>query len=147
MKRTLIAAALALLATPALADDDMERVRPVTDDLTKKECGACHMAFQPAFLPADSWRRMMNDLDNHFGESAWLPEKDARAIEAYLVENAGRPWHGAGAPPLRITELRWWRHEHREEDEISRAAWEKAGSEANCPACHQQADRGYYDDD
>ena len=38
----------------------------------QQECAACHVAFPPGMLPADSWRRLMNDLPRHFGTDASL---------------------------------------------------------------------------
>lgn len=135
-----------LMAFPVLADE-MERVPPITDRLTKEECGACHMAFQPAFLPAASWRRIMADLSNHFGEDASLAPQETQAIEAYLIRHAGYGGRGGTGETLRITDLRWWRHEHLDEGDISRTAWQKAGSQANCAACHAYAEQGLYEDD
>ena len=45
--------------------------------------------------------------------------------------------------PLRITELPKWVSEHRK---ISTADWKsnKIGSQANCTACHADAQRGYF---
>ncbi|CCQ75062.1 diheme cytochrome c [Magnetospira sp. QH-2] len=152
MKRTLIAtfALGVLLASSARADDDF--YGPVTHQATKDECGACHMAFQPGLLPADSWKAVMADLPNHFGEDASLPAETATEIEAYLVANAGtngfwQRFTGGKEVTLRITDLPDWKHEH--EEEVSPSAWTRAdvGSKANCPACHKAAEKGYYDDD
>ena len=51
-----------------------------------------------------------------------------------------------GAAPQRITELPKWVHEH---DEVSAAEWraKDVGSKVNCPACHVDADKGYFEDD
>ncbi len=143
-------AAAAIWAGSALAS---ERYGAITDPLTKKECGDCHMAFQPAFLPARSWEKIMNTLPDHFGEDASLPPEKVEAIRKYLMANAadrrgrGKMLRGVGRneTPLRITELPYWVKEHREE--VSPRAWKKAGSRANCMACHRHADKGYYDDD
>lgn len=63
---------------------------------------------------------------------------------AYARANAGRSL--AGAPPLRITDTPWFRHEH---DEIDAATWKhpNVGGPANCSACHSGAGRGDYDED
>lgn len=130
--------ALMLAAAPALA---FERVRPVTDTATKKECGECHMAFQPALLPAGSWNKIMDGLADHFGEDASLQADLAARIRAYLTANAGR-----GDPALlRITEQRWWVREHR----MPANVWQKddVRSKSNCEACHRDAAKGLYDDD
>ncbi len=130
-----------------------ERYPPVTDELTKKECGDCHMAFQPAFLPARSWEKIMDNLSDHFGEDASLPPEKVAHIKKYLMENAAdtrwrsKMMRGVGKDwtPLRITELPYWKYEH--EKEVPPAAWKdpKVGSKANCKACHRYADRGIYE--
>lgn len=147
----LIALAATAIATPALADSG--RLPPVTHEATRKECSACHMAFQPQMLPARSWEALMRGLDNHFGEDASLPPEVVADITAYLTANAADAggnsrWMrgiGAGDTPLRITETPMWLREHR--GEVSDSALRKAGSKANCTACHRGADQGYYDDD
>jgi hypothetical protein len=140
MRTPLLALAACLLALPAVADEE-ERVPPVTHGPTLKECGECHMAFQPALLPAESWRKIMAGLADHFGEDASLEAEVAAGIEAYLVANAGR---GDGTK-LRISEQRWFRHEHDFPDRV----WQKPEirSKANCEACHRGAARGLYEDD
>jgi hypothetical protein len=45
---------------------------PVADPVVKEECGSCHIAFAPSMLPASSWKRMMDDLKNHFGDDATI---------------------------------------------------------------------------
>lgn len=145
LNKSLIAgAALALLAGAAVARaDEFEQVAPVADPAVKKECGACHMAYQPQFLPAASWQTLMAGLDDHFGENASLDPATAQHIGDYLVAHAGRPVKGE--PPLRISELPWFRHEHGRE--VSPAMLKTAKSWANCTACHKGADRGLYEDD
>ncbi len=142
MKKILLAAvAFSLLPVMASAGDD--NYRPIRDETVKKECGACHLAFQPGLLPASSWKAIMGGLGDHFGEDASLDEETARHITDYLMRNSGRDKRGKA--PLRITELRWFVHEHKKE--VSARAMKKAGTMANCAACHRGADKGYYDDD
>ena len=130
---------------------------PVRDALTIQECGSCHLAFPPAMLPAASWQRMMGDLANHFGDDASVDEATAVGITRYLVANAGDTGGSRHAgkllrgvapseAPLRITELPKWVREH---DEVPRREWasKEVGSKANCPACHVDADKGYFEDD
>lgn len=144
----------ALLLAQALAGDK-HYYPPVQDPLVKEECGSCHLAFSPAMLPASSWRRMMGELKQHFGDDASLDPESAQQITAYLVANAadaGR--HGKtkllrgvklDSAPQRITELTEWVHEHRKVPD-----WEwrhkEVRTKANCLACHIDAEAGYYDD-
>lgn len=128
---------------PAWADND--RVPPVTDALTRAECGTCHMTFQPAFLPARSWQTMMDTLSDHFGEDASLPPDTVAHIRAVLVAGAGRDRRPQDPAPLRITETRWFTHEHT----FAPAVWQKPGvvTRSNCAACHRGAEQGFYEDD
>lgn len=135
--------------------DSDEYFPPVTNALVKQECSACHMAFSAALLPKRSWKKIMSTLDNHFGEDASLEARDAREIRKWLQANAadaGGRRSGIlrnvanNATPMRITELPWWQRQHNKW-EVSARAFKKAGSKANCTACHRGAERGSYEDD
>ena len=134
-------AVLAATAAPVLADE-MERLPPVANEAARKECGSCHMAYQPQLLPADGWRRLFADLGNHFGTDASLSGPVQDEIMSYYLAHAGRL---AGTSP-RITETPWWVRGH---DEVRAAAWAKpeVKFKGNCTACHRQADQGIYEDD
>ncbi|BAI73815.1 diheme cytochrome C (plasmid) [Azospirillum sp. B510] len=133
-------AVLATLSGAALASE-FERVPPVTHAATAKECGECHMVFQPGLLPAASWGRIMDGLRDHFGENAGLPADTASAIRSYLTRNAGR----GDAGLIRITEQRWWLRKH----DFAPSIWsrEAVGAKSDCEACHRTAAQGLYEDD
>jgi len=125
-------------------------------DKFSTECSACHMAYQPFFLPKRSWKAIMGDLSNHFGEDASLDQPSTNAIKKYLYANAadanGRAprWlnqEPKNSVPMRVTQLSWFRNTHG-----SRAvSWAKShasiGSIANCTGCHRGAARGSFEDD
>lgn len=113
----------------------------VQDTMTTQECGACHMAYPATFLSAETWKTMMDDLPNHFGEDASLDEASRQHITGYLTSNASRR---GGANTLRISEQRWFLKEHH--DEVSPWQMQKAKTWANCPACHIEAEAGNFDD-
>ena len=73
----------AALGTPAFA-----ALLVPADGAYVKECGTCHTAFSPELLPAESWRRVMQRLDDHFGEPAKVDAATQRAITDYLVAHA-----------------------------------------------------------
>jgi hypothetical protein len=141
--------ALALTGLPALA----YQTKPVTDPVTKTECGACHMVYPAALLPARSWDALTNDLAHHFGEDATLAPDVTAQIKAYLMANAGDASGKAGglikrlpqdATPLRITELPRFLGIH---GRYSPRTLKKIGAAGNCTACHQgAADGQFYDD-
>ena len=139
--------AFALLLMPAMItiahaedDYDQEYRASATNATWQAECGACHIAYPPRLLPAESWRALMAGLDKHFGSDAGLDAPAAREITAFLVKNAGGRGRDASAK-LRITETRWFRHEH---DEVSDRVWKIVKRPANCQACHTQAERGNF---
>ena len=148
------AAVMVVLAGTAVKAD--ERYKPIQDQVVAKECGACHMAFQPQMLPKKSWEKIMDGLSNHFGEDASLDAKTVQHIKTYHLKNAAdSSWLGGKfmrglsktAAPLRITETPYWVREHKEE--VPQQAWKdpKVKSKANCLACHKRANSGDYDDD
>ena len=157
---SVLAAALAgfpIMMIQAAADDD-ERVAPVKDPVVIKECGACHMVFQPVFLPARSWQKMMAGLKDHFGENAELDDATAKRIGDYLAANAGDRGYFRGhalrglsdaGTPLRISETPWFVRKHEKQGRISPSALQraKAKSKSDCAACHPDASKGYYEDD
>ena len=110
-----------MLSSTIYAD---ERYGVVKDKLTLEECGACHMAFQPQLLPERSWRALMTDLEDHFGEDASLDAVSVNNIMGYLINDAAdNQWSGSkmlrglsnNKTPLRISELPYWVREHNEE--------------------------------
>jgi len=122
---------------------------PVTDALVKEECGSCHMAFPAALLPSSSWQRLMGGLKNHFGDDASIDEARASRITTYLTSNAGDK-QGARYTQKMLrgvstTELPRWIKEHRR---VPEREWRQRDvrSKANCPACHVDAERGYFED-
>ena len=153
----LAATALAALPLTSRADDDDDdeddhrehartrradaRASPVWRSY-EAECGGCHLAYPPRLLPAASWQKLLGGLDDHFGQNAEVDAQTRATLQAFLEANAGRD---RGEAPLRITELRSWRREHRE---LSAEVWQRkaVGTPANCQACHRTADQGSFDE-
>jgi len=152
MRRWFILIAFLGAALPARAD---EHLPPITNETVKKECGACHMAYQPQFLPRESWQKILGRLPRHYGSKVALPEATRLEIEAYHLANAadvsdtpeGRRYHesiGVGATPLRITHVpHWLSHHSRTVDPALWNDW-RIGGKGNCIACHSGAREGHY---
>jgi hypothetical protein len=118
-------------------------IDPATDAVWKEECGACHVAYPPQLLSAASWRALMNGLDRHFGVDAGLDVQTARHVTAFLERSASARDSRNGPLVTRITDTRWFRHEH---DELPAVIWNRPDvrSRANCAACHTRAEDGDY---
>lgn len=133
-------------------DDEVEeaprvvvRREPAADapaaKLYRAECGSCHLAFPRWLLPARSWSAILANLDQHFGANAEVDAATRAALEPYLRAEARTD--APGPAPLRITEQRWWRHEH---DELPPGVYARPsiGTPAHCAACHPGAESGAF---
>jgi len=122
----------------------------------KKECAPCHMAFPPNALPAKSWRIMMANLQDHFGDDASIDDSAKKLIEEFLVKNAADHSHeeasikfiksiGKDKTPLRITEIPYWKEKHKT---IPQAVYRRGAikSKINCIACHKWSEYGSFED-
>ena len=119
------------------------------------ECGSCHLAFDPALLPARSWERMLTEQGRHFGEDLYLDPATITDLRDWLTTNAAEAGRNESAvrvaasvpladSPQRITTLPWWEAIHAD---ISDAVWERAdiGGPLRCGACHPDAEEGRFD--
>lgn len=143
-RKLLIAGACALLlpatwGSVSAADLDEQTWR--------EECSACHIAYPARFLPAASWKAIIETLQDHFDTDASVDAATAESISRYLTAAARSPARTQSAPSsLRITETRWFLHEH---DEITSKQWRKpkVKSAANCGACHEGAQTGRFSEE
>lgn len=133
-------------------------MRPVNNRIYAAECGACHFAYQPGWLPARSWARIMSTLDDHFGENAELSQTKRNEIGTYLAANAADVAPSRlsqrvvralrnGDTPVRISEINYIRREHDRIPARMITGNPKVGSRSNCIACHTRAKEGFFDED
>ncbi|HEY9080378.1 hypothetical protein [Magnetovibrio sp.] len=155
MKKALfLAAALAVTASVAHA----ESFTPITDQKVIAACGECHMTFFPQMLPQATWKKIISDLPNHFGEDASLDaETQAYVLNYHLNDaadvqstRAAKKWMDKvdlNNPPTRIVTAPRFVRKHSE-SEFTRM-WERKNvkSKADCVACHKNAQRGIFEDD
>lgn len=130
----------------ARAGDDQRGPSVVLLPKYKQECAACHVAFPPGMLAADSWRRLLSNLAHHYGVDASLDDATVHELATWLGANAGSYRRVREAPPEdRITRSAWFIRKH---DEVPPALWKRPAvkSAANCAACHTQADQGDFNE-
>jgi cytochrome b len=139
------------ITRPYHAAIDYQKEHP----LFVNECASCHILYPPALLGESSWRRMMAELENHFGDDASLDPKDTASILDYLVANAAE--HSTSEASVKIlqsmpnqdiiaiTQTPFWKRTHHEIDPqvFKRSAIK---SKANCKACHGNFERGLIED-
>ena len=118
------------------AAEEGQRVKPVLVE----ECGGCHMAYHPIFLPARSWPRWWR-LRTISAQKAELDEATTKHIAEYLTANAGdrgyfQGWAAQGLSasdtPSRTTQAPWWLriHEKHNRDPVLQRAHAKPGATA-----------------
>ena len=131
-------------------------IKPVNNSVYKEECGACHFVYQPELLPSASWMKILDQLDDHFGEKIELHPDSKKIISNYLNSNgaenssakcAVKTMRSLGSHvPIRITDIPLFREKHHElNPEVLKR--ESIGSLSNCVACHTTAEEGIYEDD
>lgn len=125
--------------------------------LYAEECGACHITYPAEMLPSRSWKKLMNGLENHFGENAGLEKEPQTEITTFLVKHAADSKKSSlrsmkfvkSIPsndiPLRITETPYWRQKH---SAIKGFVWKRVegGSKAKCDSCHKEANKGIFEE-
>lgn len=139
------------VAVYALEED--EEYQP--DELYIDECGACHYAYPPGLLPAQSWQTIMTSLDDHFEENAETDDETVAYVSEYLLANAleaGQPskWsvlarNLPSEPPLRIVELPGFKQAHESELELIEGTNFDITFFSPCEDCHRQAPAGRFD--
>ena len=92
MKRLIIAATAALLATSAFADEQAIKLKQAPGvDKVENNCQACHtLAYIPmnsVYLNAAGWDAEVAKMINAYG--APVDAEDAKAIADYLKKNYG----------------------------------------------------------
>jgi cytochrome c553 len=147
-------------SSAALSDEWMWSKRghslpPVDNQSYAEECGSCHFAYQPALLPAASWKKLLSRLENHFGENAELPQQALLELNAYLDANAADKVSGykradkimrslGNVAPLRITEVPYIHYKHHEIPSRIIKNNPDIRSLSNCANCHTRAETGSY---
>ncbi len=116
------------------------------------ECGDCHIAFHPSLMNSANWGDLMANLDDHFGEDAYLDEETAAGISAWLQEFSSekfdsKPSHVFATvdpeAPYTITKTPFWVSTH---EDISEDVFKQKPiyAKTNCAACHSDAESGRF---
>ena len=118
------------------------------------ECTACHELYSPSLLPAESWKLLMANLEDHFGEDASLDDSTTQEITRYLMRYSSEKWDTEAANRLRavnpdkpyeITATSFWKRNHAQIDPKTFES-RPVFSKGNCSTCHLDARTGRFDD-
>jgi len=119
------------------------------------ECASCHILYPPALLPKKSWKIMMANLEEHFGDDASLEPEDTRNILNYLLANSAEYSTSEASvnilkslqnkDTIAITQTPFWKKRHENIDSIYFKS-KQVKSKANCKACHSDVEKGLIED-
>ena len=139
------------LVADANAAVDYKKEHP----LFYNECKSCHALYPPYLLPKQSWAKMMDNLENHFGDDASLDEQNRLSIRDYLLQNSAESSTKESAynilksikteGTMAITKTPYWQKKHDEIDKTIFASKEVA-AKSNCKACHTNIEQGLLND-
>ena len=119
-----------------------------------EKCSKCHKIYPPFMLPSDSWIRLMDGLENHFGEQITennITQSDQINIKEYLLNHSAehsshklafKTLESLGEMrPISMSKVPYWREAHKSIDKkIYKTLHVKDAS--NCFACHEDFEYG-----
>jgi cytochrome b len=123
-----------------------------------EKCGDCHKIYPTFLLTEKSWIRIMDGIDNHFGEKITdqnISKQESIVIRRYLIENSAKTSTREAAyktvasvkdgRPLAITKTKLWKNIHKN---IPRNIFKskKIKDKSNCFACHKDIEKGNLED-
>lgn len=118
-------------------------------------CGSCHFAYQPGLLPALSWENIMNQLDNHFGQTITMTNVETRTMRRYLLDNSAGHVNDDishkilqslkyNPIPVRITKTPYFMYKHEPLNNKENSTTANTQTIGQCDNCHQDANQGDY---
>lgn len=111
-----------------------------------KECTSCHSLYPTSYLSKESWSKVFNNLDRHFGTDASLDDSVTQTLKEYVVNNAGPDKNSkfsrasSAEEGIEITKTKAWKKKH---EDVPKELFKQKNSRAsNCVACHKDANCG-----
>ncbi len=133
-------------------------VKPAQNATYQEECSSCHMAYSPGLLPSNSWQKVMNNLQDHFGDNAELLADTQQQILTYLLANSAEKSKYYRSKEIarslrkkstidRITLSPYFIRKHDEIPKKFVIDNPKVGSFSQCNLCHLRAEQGSFNED
>lgn len=121
----------------------------------QQACAACHILYAPSMLPARSWKKMMSNLNEHFGDNAEVTAAVNAEVSAYLEQHAAehdkrryaKSMLGLlkdGETPRYISDTKYFKLMHDAVKPRMVSENPDVRSFASCAACHSQAEQGKF---
>lgn len=121
------------------------------------KCSKCHKTYPPFMLPHDSWVRLMDGINNHFGEQITennITKEEQNTIKEYLLsQSAETSTHKVAFKtleslgdmrPISMSKVPYWREAHKN---IEKSTFKSLPIKdaSNCFVCHPDFEYGILD--
>lgn len=107
-------------------------------ELYLDNCSSCHIAIPPAILPTETWRKLLLELDQHYGQKLPTIIRPSLRLMWNYLQFASRPSQEGEKVPYRVDESRFFRALH------PRVEFSQAVSYRTCISCHPGVDQFNY---
>jgi hypothetical protein len=107
-------------------------------ELYLENCASCHVALPPEVLPTESWRRVVQEPTQHYGQQLQPMIGPSLLVMWDYLRAFSRPLIEGEAIPYRVTESRYFKALHPQV-ELPRLV----GS-SSCVTCHPGVDQFNY---
>lgn len=102
-------------------------------ELYLKNCGSCHIALPPQVMPSETWRQLLLDLDQHYGQKLESIFSPSLLMMWNYLRDFSRPLKEEEAIPYRVKESRYFKALH------PRVDFPEPARLTTCVSCHPGA--------
>ena len=114
-----------------------------------EECASCHIIYPPHLLPKNAWNKIMDNLEEHFGDDASIDKDSNKIIREYLLKNSAQNSKkqvsinvlNTYIEEIAISENKYWKDVHKNLEK-SLFKSKKVKTKSNCKACHTNFENG-----
>lgn len=99
-------------------------------ELYLENCGSCHVALPPEVMPTETWRRLLQEPDQHYGQQLQPLIGPSVVLMWNYLQTYSRPFAEGEPIPYRVSESRFFKALHPQVD-LPQSV--KPGS---CVSCH-----------
>lgn len=124
-------------AVTGTVDNVPERYQ-LGQELYLKNCGSCHIALPPQVMPSETWRRLLLDLDQHYGKKLDSIFSPSLLMMWNYLRDFSRPLKEEEATPYRVRESRYFQALHPQVD------FPEPARLNTCVTCHLGASKYDY---
>ena len=131
--------AIAIALNPRSSTSDLKSVDPgigkykVGEELYLENCSGCHIPIPPAVLPSETWEKILENPDNHYGVKVEGLIRLTQVLIWEYVSRYSRPLSKNEGRPNYISQSRYFKALH------PKVALPDPTTHRSCVECHPNA--------